>query len=182
MDLGELPCQVRLLLCEALELDAPDSLNEHAYRSVRDPEHAMDHRGRADRVNVVGTGRLDLWARRGEQRDHPIARDRVVDELDGTLLANRQRAHRGRKDHRLPERQDGKHRRELGLPDLLLERRALLRMVCHGCRTTAMYTVAAAEGRRSRGSLTVRRPRSYVASAPFSATSPPTGMWRSNGP
>ncbi len=78
----------------------------------------MDHRGRADRVNVVGTGRLDLWARRGEQRDHPIARDRVVDELDGTLLADRERAHRVRKDHRLPERQDGKHRRELGLPDL----------------------------------------------------------------
>ena len=58
----------------------------------------------------------------GDEREQPVARDDVVDQLHRALLADRERRHRLREDDRLLQRQHRQRRRELELLLLRLRR------------------------------------------------------------
>ena len=137
-DRFELAREVGLLLREPLQADAAETLDEHPNGPVGDPQHAMDDRRRPDGVDLLGAWCLDLGIFRDEEREHPVARHRVVDQLDRALLADRERAHRLREDDCLPQGQNGQKRRDLRfLAGLALERLALLGLLAHPCLTTA---------------------------------------------
>ena len=137
-DRFELAREVGLLLREPLQADAAETLDEHPNGSVGDPQHAMDDRRRPDGVDLLRAGCLDLGILRDEEREHPVARHRVVDQLDRALLTDGERAHRLREDDRLPKGQNGQERRDLRfLARLALERLALLGLLAHPCLTTA---------------------------------------------
>ena len=122
-DLAELRDEVRLVLDWALEADPPDSLDEDPERPVGDLDHLVHDRGRPDLVEVVPAGWVRVLVLDRDEREQPLARGHVVDELDRALLADRERRDRLREDHGLLERQDRQDRRDLdvALLELLFE-------------------------------------------------------------
>ena len=80
-------------------------LDEDADRPVRDLEHPGDDPGDADVVELVGPGLVELGVARGDQHQHPLAREDVVDEPHRALLADRQRGQRVRIGDHVLERQ-----------------------------------------------------------------------------
>ena len=117
-NLDEAADEVRLVLELVDQPDAADALDEDAERPVGHPEHLLDDRGRADLVQVVPAGLLDLCVLRGDERDQPVSRDDVVHEPDRALLPDREREDRVGEDDRVFERQDRELRRELDVLDL----------------------------------------------------------------
>ena len=154
-DLGELAHEVRLVLDVALELDAPDALNEDSQRPVGDADHLVDDRGGPDLVEVVPAGRVGFRVLDGDEREHALAGDDVVDELHGALLSDRERRDRLREDDRLLQRQHRQGRRDLDLAllDLLLEEG-----VAHFRPPMAMITRSRFGACSAIGSSTVSRP------------------------
>jgi hypothetical protein len=66
----------------------------------------VHHRGGADLVEVVPAGLLDVRVLDGDERQHPVAGDHVVDQLDRALLADRERRRRVGEDDGLLQRQN----------------------------------------------------------------------------
>ena len=97
--------QVRLLLLRLDEAHALEPLDEDSQRPVGDLDHLVHDGDRPDPVEVVPAGRVGLGVAHGQQRQHPLARDDVVDQLDRALLADGERRHRLREDDRLLQRQ-----------------------------------------------------------------------------
>ena len=102
----ELADEVRLVLPRLDEPDPLEPLDEDAQRPVGDLDHLVDDRGRADLVQVVPAGLLGLRVPDGDEREHPVARDDVVDQPHRALLADRERRHRVGEDDRLLQRED----------------------------------------------------------------------------
>ena len=92
--LGELADEVRVVLRRPFELDASQPLDEDPQRPVGDPDHLVDHGGGADLVQVVPAGLLGVRVLDGDEREHALAGDDVLDELDRAFLPDRERRHR----------------------------------------------------------------------------------------
>ncbi len=75
-------------------------------------EHARDHAGDADVVQLVGPGRLGLGLAAGDHHEHPVADQHVVDELDRALLPDRQRRQRVGVGDRVAQRENGELARQ----------------------------------------------------------------------
>jgi hypothetical protein len=98
--------EVRLGRHEALDVHARAALHEDPQRPVGHLHHPHDGAGDAVLVEVVGARLLDLGVARGDHREHPLAAQHVVDELDRALLAYRERGERLREGDGVLERQD----------------------------------------------------------------------------
>ena len=108
-DLGqvlELGDEVGLVLDRLDEPDALDALDEDPQRPVGHLDHLVDDGDGADAVEVVPARRVGLLVLDGEEGEHPLAGDDVVDQLDRALLADRERRHRLGEDDGLLQRQD----------------------------------------------------------------------------
>ena len=110
---GELGGEIRLLLHGPLEVDALRPLDEDPQRSVGHADQLVDDRSRADRVEIVEAGRLDVLVLHRDECEQPLSGDDVVDQLDRTLLPDRERRHRLGEDDRLLERQHRQDRRQV---------------------------------------------------------------------
>ena len=170
----ELGDEVRVVL---LRLDQPNPLqplDEDAQRPVGHLDHLVNDRDRADRVQVVPARRVGLGVAHGHQREHPLARDDVVDQPDRALLADGERRHRLREDHRLLQRQD--------------RQRASARRPRWACPRSSVPADDDRDGTAARGlasaigSVMRSIPASYVAVADEAATSWPSGIRRSKCP
>ena len=121
-ELLELADEVRLVPDRLAEADPLQPLDEDPQRAVGHLDHLVDDRGGADLVEVVRSRAARGPRPRsadGQEREHPVARDDVVDQLDRPLLADRERRHRLGEDDGLLQRQDreprgGLERRLLG--------------------------------------------------------------------
>ncbi len=94
-----------------VEVHALEALHEDAQGAVGDLDQLVDDGDRSDAVDVV-EARASIERPRRDQRDEPVAGDHVVDHANRPLLADRERRHRLREDHRVLERQDRQHRRQ----------------------------------------------------------------------
>ncbi len=157
---------------KSLEPDALGALDEDPQRPVGDLEHAGDRADHADAVEVVRPGLLELRVLRGDHDQHAVAGQHVVDELDGALLADRQRRERVRQRHALAQRQDRQHARHGALrADLDLAALAAAGDLDHGCsstsspRATSIGTLRERTSGRASGNSMRRMPSVYVARA-----------------
>ena len=98
--------EVRLLTDIALDPDPLGALDEDAKGAVGDLHHPGDGAGNAHPVEVVRAGRVVLGIAGGDHRQHPVAGEDVVDEIDRALLAHRERRQRVGVGDGLPQRQD----------------------------------------------------------------------------
>src|SRR4029453_16202679 len=115
-----------------------------------------------------------------DEREHAVAGDDVVDELDRPLLADRERRHRLREDDGLLQRQDRERR---GHFDVLVVERDLggeIAPLASFCPSAIV--IRPVRGFCASGMTTVSSPRSYVASAPEGSTSSASVARRGNGP
>ena len=157
--LDEAADEIRLDLDGLLEPDPAETLHEDAQRSVGHADHLVDHGRGADLVEVLEAGLLVLRVARGQQREHPVAADDVVDELDRALLPDRERGHRLRKDDGVPQRQHGELLRDRD--DVGLDRRGLLGLeLAHPIRLIAIVNRAGFGARSATGRATRSSPRS----------------------
>ncbi len=164
----------------AVEPDAPHAFDKDAQRPVGDLDHLVDHGGRADPVEIVPAGLLGFLVLHRHEREHPVAGDDVLDDLDRALLPDRERRREAWKDDGVFQRQHRQRRREGELVLLLVG--ALCDHFGHQDRLTAIETLSRGAGRGAIGSLTVRMPRSYVATASSGSMSSSSVICRWNGP
>ena len=104
--------QVGLLADVVGDPDPLGALDQDAQRAVGHLHHPGDGPGDADAVEVVGAGRVVLGVPRRDHRQHPVAGEDVVDEVDRALLADRERRQRVGVGDRLPQREDRQGVRE----------------------------------------------------------------------
>jgi hypothetical protein len=97
---------VRLRSDEIQKPDALEPLDHHTHAAVGDPRHLMDHRRRADPVEVVRSGGLYLWVALRHQRQESVAAHHVIDETQRAGLSNDERGDGQREHHCFPKRQD----------------------------------------------------------------------------
>ena len=107
-------------------------------------------------MQVVPAGLVDLRVPGRDGREEPVTRDRGVDELDRSLLADGEREHRVGEDDRVLEREDGELGRELELVDVDL----FLDQLAHRAILTGISTRSAAAGFLASGRTIVKIPRS----------------------
>ena len=138
------------------EADPADALDEDPQRAVGDADHLLHDRGGADLVQVVPAGLLDLVVLRGDERDHPVARDDFVDQPDRPFLADREREHGVGEDDRVLQRQDRERRRQLDLVDVDL----LVEEVRHRPLLISIVTRSGTVGFFASGRTIVSTPRS----------------------
>ena len=105
--LGDAGGQVGLGADPLLDAHALAALDEDPQRAVRHLEHARDHAGDADVVELLGAGRVDVGLAAGDHHQHPVADQHVVDEPDRAVLPDRQRRQRVGVGDRVAEREDG---------------------------------------------------------------------------
>ena len=99
--------EVRRRLRELHHAEPLEPLDDQADRAVGLLEHPVDHRDRARPVKLLGGGRLLRGVVLGQDADQPVAEDGLVHRAHGRRPRDRQRDDRLRKEHGLPERQDG---------------------------------------------------------------------------
>ena len=151
----ELADQVRVVLDVALELDAADALDEDPQRPVGDADHLVHDGGGAGLVEVVPAGLLDLGVLDGDERQHALALEHVVDELDRALLADRERRDRLREDDRLLQRQ---HRQRRGDLDVCGLERLFEVQFTHARPRITIATRSACGASAAIGSVTISMP------------------------
>jgi len=122
--------EVGLFLDTVEEADAPDALDEDAQRAVGDADHLLDDCRGADLVEVVPDRLLDVLVLRGDENEHTVSGDHVVDEPDRPLLPDRERQHGIGEDDRVLERQERQGGGKLDLFDVQL----LVENLCHATR------------------------------------------------
>src|SRR5205085_3622942 len=152
-------------------------LDEDAQRPVGDADHLVDHRGGPDLVEVVPARLVDIGISDRHEREQPLAVDRVLDQLHRSVLADRERGHRLREDHRLLQREDRQLRRNLDLLEALFGQD-----VAHATLPTWITTRSALGSRGATGSATVSRPRRYSARARSGSTGSGRATRRWNRP
>ena len=108
--LGHPRDEVGRLARERLQADPRPGLDQDPQRPVGDLEHARDRADDADGVQLVGPRRVDLRIARGDQREHAVGAEHVVDELDRALLPDRQRRQRVGERDRVAQREDRQRR------------------------------------------------------------------------
>jgi hypothetical protein len=95
------------LLADVVEDPDPHApLNQDAKGPVGDLHHPRDRAGHADSVEVVRARCVELRVLGCDHRQHPVAGEDVIDEVDGALLPDSERGERVRVGDRLPQRQD----------------------------------------------------------------------------
>ena len=153
--IGELADEIGVILQRPHEPDASQTLDEDAQGPVGNLDHLVDHGRGPDEVEVVEAGLLRLRILDGDESEHAIAGDHVLDELDRALLADRERRHRLRKHDRVLQRQHRKRGRE-GQCLLAL----LVQDFGHQDILTVIETLSRTTGLGAIESLMVRIPRS----------------------
>ena len=109
LDAGD---QVGLLGHVVGDPDALAALDQDPQRAVGHLHHPRHGARDPDLVQVVGTRRVVPGVLRGDHRQHPVAREDVVHELDRALLADRKRGQRVREGDGLAQRQHGQRVRQ----------------------------------------------------------------------
>ena len=151
LDLGD---EVWVVLDASRDPDPPEARDEDPQRPVRDLHHLLDRRGSADLVEVVPARLVRLLALHGHEREQAIVPgDDVVDELDGAVLADRERRPRLREDDGLLQRQDGQLLRDRDA-DVRLGRSGL----AHGRVRISIGTLTPRGGRFASGRTIVSSP------------------------
>ena len=104
---GDGAAQVRLRGHDPIERDTRQPLHDQSQAAVRQFEHLVNMRERADGVKIrlrrVVDGRIPLR----EDADHRTGRDRVVDQLHRRFAGDRERHERIGKQDRVAQRQHG---------------------------------------------------------------------------
>jgi hypothetical protein len=118
---AELAEEVRVDVEPVLDPPALEALHEDAQRPVGHLDHLVDDRDGADVVDVVEARRVERAVAGGDEGEHAVAGDDVVDQPHRALLADRERRHRLREDDGVLQRQHRQHRRQLELRLLRLE-------------------------------------------------------------
>ena len=176
--LDEAADEVGLVLHPVEEADSGDPLHEDAQRAVGDADHLLHDRGRANLVEVVPAGLLELAGpsrlrarsggcrRRRPRRDAPSApgRSRAGAPSRGTRPC--------------PSGQDRQLRRELELVDFDL----LFHQLGHVPLLMRISTRSGLTGFLAKGRTIVRMPRLYVALAASTSMSAESAIWRVNRP
>ena len=148
--------EVRLVLQATVDANPLEALDEDAQRAVGDADHLVDDRRGTDVVEIVEAWRLDLFLALShrDQREHALAGDDVVDQLDRAVLADRERCHRLREDDGFLQRQHRKHLRQVRRREDRLDER-----LTHE-RVTSIETRAPSGARSASGRTILRMPRS----------------------
>ena len=141
--LGDARREVGLGAEPLLDPHALAALDEDPQRPVRHLEHARDHPGHADVVELVGSRRLLVGLAAGDHHQHPVADEDVVDELHRALLADRERRQAVGVGDRVAQREHGQRARG---------------ELAHSCSGAWIGTVRARAG--ASGSSTVSMPSS----------------------
>ena len=168
LEILELGDEVRLVGDPLSEPDALETLHEDPQRPVGHLDHLVHERCGADLVEVVPPGLLGLGVLDGHERQHPLACDDVVDQLDRALLADGERRHRLGEDHGLLQREHREARGQLGHRgdfDESVERCGSPRglggvALAHPLIRTTIAIGCGRAGRSAIGSLIVSSPRS----------------------
>ena len=98
------------------EREPRQTLDDEAEAAVRQLEHLVDVRRRADRVQVGLHRLLDGRVTLGEDGDQLAVRDRVVDQADRAFARHGERHERIRKEDRVSKRQDRQLGRDVERP------------------------------------------------------------------
>ena len=104
--------QERLGGTDPVQRDAGQPLNDQPQAAIRQLEHLVDVRDRADAVEIVLAGLFDRSLALREDAHELIALYRGLDEPYGTLAGHRQRHERAGKQHRVTKRENGQFRRD----------------------------------------------------------------------
>ncbi len=99
--------QERLLLRVFEQAYTLQPLHQQAHGAVGRLEHAMHLRRRADGVHLAGGGFVDIFVLAGDQGDDAVVGQRLFDQSDAALLADRQRQPHHRVDHYTAQGQHG---------------------------------------------------------------------------
>ncbi len=105
--------EVRLLGLVAGDRDPRAGLDEDPEAAVRHLQHPRDGPRDADRVEVARAGLVEVGLAAGDQREHPVPGEHVVDQLDRALLPDRERRQRVRERDGVAQRQHRQARGEL---------------------------------------------------------------------
>ena len=103
--LGHLRHQVGLGLQPVLDPHPLPALDQDPQRPVGHADHAGDDAEHADRVQILGPGRLCLRVGAGDHRDRAVAAQDVVDQLDAALLPDVERDQHVGEGHGVAQRQ-----------------------------------------------------------------------------
>ena len=106
--------EVGLTGYEAGQAHARARLDEDPQRAVGHLEHSRDRAEHAVLVDLVGPGGVDFGLAARDHRQHAVAAEHVIDELDRALLPDRQRRQRVREGDAVAQRQDGQLPGQLG--------------------------------------------------------------------
>ncbi len=90
----QLADEVRVVFERLQQPDALHALDQNPQRPVGHLDHLVDDGDGADAVEVVPAGRVRVLVLDGEECEHALTRDHVVDQPDRSLLADRERCHR----------------------------------------------------------------------------------------
>ena len=145
--------EVGLGLLDRVEPDAVEALDEDAEGPVGDPDHLVHHGRGPDLVQVLGAVRLLLRVAGGDEGDGQVVGDRLVDQADRALLADREGRHRRGKDDAFAQGEDGQRGRALDL--------ALRRPLLDGAHSVSPPVTGTRTGpgwRRFSGRAIVSRP------------------------
>ena len=132
LDDRDLGGDVGAVLLEGLDPGPDEALGQDAHPAVGELQHAHDQGDRADVVDVLALGVLDLHVLLGQEEDHPVGRQGDVDGVLGFLAPDEERGDHVGEDDDVPQEQDGQLRRDLELGALVLDEaaRALRRSCC----------------------------------------------------
>ena len=113
--LGDARHQVGVGGAPLLDPHALAALHEHPQRAVGHLEHARDHAGDADVVELAGPRLLEVGVLAGDHHEPPVGGQDVVDQRDRARLADGQRRQRVREGDGVAQRQDRQGRGQRGL-------------------------------------------------------------------
>ena len=91
---------------EIAQTRAPNAFDEHLDGAVGQLQQLQDRRERADLVDVLRAGLVDVGLRLRDEQDLAIAGHRLIERRDGPLAADEQRDHRVRIHDDVAQRQD----------------------------------------------------------------------------
>ncbi len=103
-----------------------ETLHENLDPLIRQLQHAHDDADCADRMDIVGSGILDVQGLLRRQEDHPVAGQCRFDRLDRHLAADKQRQDHVGKDDDVA---DGQQRELVGDLDVLRRLSGLVRSI-----------------------------------------------------
>jgi len=124
VDVGEvahLRDEVGIVLGVVQHLDPAQTLDEDADAAVGILQHLEDAAGGAARVEPVAAGGLVLGVLLRDEAEHPVADERLLDQLERGAARDQQRCDRGGKDDDAAQREDRQLGGNLDAADVFLE-------------------------------------------------------------